>query len=646
MNKLIAAGLVFAMLAAGLGGCIGGKDDGKLNTGAVEQEKFVFEGDAIPEKRYNETANLIVIEKIPELAVITAPLTVKRTLTADKNGTVSSAEVTPLIVYSDDAAANCIIQQLQPQKIMTFGSVKISGENIPVTTLSEVSLKVAGMLSNPEKTAFIFSDYAIGMAAVPLASYLNAPLVYAAALGEVKEALANMGISRIVTLGSVTGGDEHLSAITDVQERFINMLAEKGDYCDYIVVANAYDVQIEHTDNKFPQDCMSMAAASLAAFRNAVVVPVEFEPADKWNDTAQAEEVKKAAMDARTLLLTHGMVPKYVCIVGDPKAIPMKYYTGCGTGEWAEEGIPTDNYYADFDGNPLTQEIAIGRIVGRHVGDASALAARSAGYGRMVELEKAKGGIGGTGITAWIKNAYFIEGTLQIELFCTGDVVQVNKMLTEGGFITAFRHSALGALSPAIGELYNNNYLIYYGHGGDDGWYYLGVGGGGADAVRIGPEDLEGKVIPPGNGIAGSCLTSALDDMSEYAKAPIDQRISLAFLHAGAISYVGGTRVTWGEVKVWPAMESSCNGMLCNRYIELLTRFNSTLGDALMITKNEYYKMASNMERTVIYIDNNGVPQTYHGLTPWDKRTMLAYPLYGDPAVNPYEYPASDVIFG
>lgn len=636
--------VVTGMIIAGFGGCMKKQEEIK-STGMPEPELwFVFKEPVVPGKQITTTDKLIVIEKIPELAVITAPLSARHTLIKTENQTTSVAEVTPVVVYANNFSVDCIVQQLSPQQIITVGNVPLQGENIEVNDLTEASLKIAEMLENPEKTAFIFNEYSYGLAAVPLASYLNAPLIYAKKLEDVKGKLAGLNITKFITLG-FRGGDKEMLKIKDVQEYFLNILAERGDYCDYIVVANTYDIEIEHKDNRFPQDCMSMSAASLAAFRKALIAVVEFEPDDaKWNNTEQVEEVKDAIVKARILVLTHGMVPHYICLVGDPKMIPMKYYTGCGTGEWAEEAVPTDNYYADFDGNPFTQEMSIGRIVGRDVGDASALVARSAGYQRMVELEKAKGGLAGTDINTWIKNAYFLEGTLLIELFSTGDVVAVNKMLTEGGFITKFRHSAVGALSSQNMDIYDNNYIIYYGHGGDDGWYYFGIGGG--DAVRVGPEDLEGKIIPPGNGIAGSCLTSALDDMSEYAKSPIDKRISLAFLRAGAVSYVGGTRVTWGEVKVWPVLESSCNGMLCNRYIENLVRFNQTLGDSLMIAKNEYYKMASNMNRTVIYIDNNFIPHTYHGLTPWDNRTMLAYPLYGDPAVNPYEYRATDIIFG
>ncbi|MDD5503128.1 MAG: C25 family cysteine peptidase, partial [Candidatus Thermoplasmatota archaeon] len=512
-------------------------------------------------------------------------------------------------------------------------------ENIASGDLTEISLKIAGMLANPDKTAFVFSDYAMGLAASPMASYVGAPMIYAENLDAVSEKLGEMGIIQIVTLGAVEGGSLHLATVSEINDYFVNFLAGKGEYCDYIVVANANDININHTENKFPQDCLSMAAAPLAAFRNAVIAIVDFEPGEKWENPDGVNTTKNAIMETRQILLSHGMVPNYLCLVGDTKTMPMKYYRGCGTGEYAKEGVPSDNYYGDFDGNPLTQEIAIGRIVGRHVGDASALVARSVGYDRIIEAEKAVGGVGGTGYTSWIRNVYFLEGTVQIELFDSGDVVKVAKSLTEGGFLTKFRWAAMAADPIAQQEIYNNNYLIYYGHGGEDAWGEMGVGG--VDPITIDARDLEGKIIPPGNGIAASCLTSRLD-----AGMALDEYISLAFLHSGCLSYYGATRVSWGEVKIYPALESSCNGLLANRYIELLTRFNSTIGNALMQAKNEYYGIASNYERTLIYIDNNGVPEVAHGLTVWDIRTMLEYPLYGDPEANPYEYPATDVIFG
>ncbi|PKK86038.1 MAG: hypothetical protein CVT48_02835 [Thermoplasmata archaeon HGW-Thermoplasmata-1] len=646
-KKMKPASLVLAAAFAALtfSGCIGTLFETGETPPVTEDipQTPVFGETNFMQRIESVSDRLIIVEKIPELAPITAPLCVRHSRIEVGNDTVPKVEVTPAMVGSDEFAVRCMMEQLQPADVLTIGDVSVQGTENIAGDLTEISIEVAKRLENPKKVAIIFENYALGLAAVPLACYLNAPLVYAETLEEVNNELLSLGVKEFITLGWVKGGHTHLNTREELYELFLDRMAENGDYCDYAVVVNAYDAEIEGSENKFPQDCLSMSGAFLAAYRNALLVVTDFEPNEAWKNEEGVEIVKAGVTGARIRILKHGMIPKYICLVGDPRVMPMKYYADCGTGEWAEEEVPTDNYYADFDGNPLTQEMSIGRIVGRNAGDASALVARSMGYQRMVDLEKEKDDPTGLHVGSWIKNAYFIEGTLQIEIFSQGDVTKVNQMLTEGGFITKFRHSALGALSSQDMDIYDNNYLIYYGHGGDDGWYYFGIGGG--DALRVGPEDLEEKIIPPGNGIAGSCLTSALDSMSEYAKAPIDQRISLAFLHSGCLSYLGGTRVTWGEVKIWPAMESSCNGLLCNRYIENLVRFNQTLGDALAIAKNEYYKVASSMERTTIYVGED-TPTTYQGLTPWDVRTILAYPLYGDPAANPCEYPPMDVILG
>ncbi|PKK85237.1 MAG: hypothetical protein CVT48_06360 [Thermoplasmata archaeon HGW-Thermoplasmata-1] len=639
MNKVFAMFAIAAMIVAVFAGCIG-EEAGTQSTDAgtiapVEQ----YLNDFVPQKSVASTGTLYVIEKIPELAVIMAPLSASHTLLETDKGLVAKVVASPVLVFSEEFNVQVMTEQYQPTKIVTVGNVPVSGsEKMDASDMTALSLEIAAKMENPSKTAFVFHDYAIGLAAAPLAAYLGAPMICAESLEAVSGELAALGVESFVTLGRIKGGSMHLAAVSDVQDYFLKLMVKNGDYCNYIVAVNAYDAKLEASANRFPQDSMSMSAAFLAAFHKAVIAVVDVEPGNFRNENLTFE-IKTAITGARVRVLAHGMVPEYLCVVGDPVAIPMQYYLECGTGDYADEPVPSDNYYADFDGNPLTQEMAIGRIVGRHVGDASTLVARSMGYDRIIALETAANDPTGEHLQSWIKNAYFLEGTLQIELFCTGDVVQVNKMLTEGGFLTKFRHSAMATDPIARQEIYNNNYIIYYGHGGENGWGHLGIGG--IDAIMIDAGDFEGVVVVPGNGIAASCLTSRLD-----AKLGLDEYCSLAFLHSGCLSYVGGTRVTWGEVKVWPVLESSCNGLLNNRYIENLVRYNETLGNALKIAKNEYYTIASNMDRTLIYIDNNGEIVEWHGLTPWDRRTMLAYPLYGDPAANPYEYRASDVIFG
>ena len=99
------------------------------------------------------------------------------------------------------------------------------------------------------------------------------------------------------------------------------------------------------------------------------------------------------------------------------------------------------------------------------------------------------------------------------------------------------------------------NGIIYDGHGYPDGWYHMWASTGDEDADwdKIGAEDVNKLVLHAVPVFGACCLSSALDwpmvgagGSHEKLMTP-DNCMSLAFIRAGAMCYIGATEESWGS---------------------------------------------------------------------------------------------------
>jgi hypothetical protein len=99
------------------------------------------------------------------------------------------------------------------------------------------------------------------------------------------------------------------------------------------------------------------------------------------------------------------------------------------------------------------------------------------------------------------------------------------------------------------------NAIIFDGHGYPDGWYHMWTttGDENADWDRIGAEDIYKLTLHAVPVFGACCLSSALDwpmvgaGGSREKEMTPENCMSLSFIHAGAICYIGATEESWGS---------------------------------------------------------------------------------------------------
>ncbi len=401
-------------------------------------------------------------------------------------------------------------------------------------------------------------------------------------------------------------GVKTLATPAALWEFYLGLDGVVAEAVDYLVVANPHD--IDARDERLMLHGLSLTAGVLAAHYHALVVTGEYTVDQNWtqalgfgtgeagagergededtvpdeleveyqtNIARKAVAMDNAIDDARLFLADAGGTLQYVALVGGPAALPMLYlkspiwFEGVDQEEKGEEYVATDAYYSDteiqltLDNGTLaenfyetadevyTYELHVGRIIGPTLVDTSALVARSIGYW---EYEfKGEGtvdyyvaeiinslmcGVSDTGAAAHQK-ALFAQNMIYTELFHPWKVVLAHS----------FDEAS------ALAQMERVNALIYDGHGYPDGWYHLWTSthDNSADWDRIGAEDIWDLALNAMPVFGACCLSSALDWPYVWVGAENEQAmepsscISLAFIHAGAMCYIGATEESWGS---------------------------------------------------------------------------------------------------
>ncbi|MCK4614797.1 MAG: hypothetical protein KAU14_08335, partial [Thermoplasmata archaeon] len=211
--------------------------------------------------------------------------------------------------------------------------------------------------STPEK-AIVVDNYQHALMMTAYASIMDYPIiVYDSANPKVSDEalwkIETIYATQIITLGITPYNDKGVTVFTedDIVPEAIGAAQFKGIMLDYITVVNPDDMPgISNTGY------LSCFAGVFASHHNGLIVPCR----------ASANEMNTKIHNAINALNESGMPAKHIAIVGDHKSLPMIN----------EGGTPSDNSYADLDGNKYTIEISIGRIVAKELHDLSYYADR------------------------------------------------------------------------------------------------------------------------------------------------------------------------------------------------------------------------------------------------------------------------------
>ena len=577
----------------------------------------------------------------------------------------SPAKPRPIAKYSD----------LTTIKISEFGE-----------DTNEASIEIAKQYWASAKTIILVSNYNYALLATPLATLLDLPIIFDGK--KTDDFISDMGVKSAITIGKVRNynniGIKHLSSTGDIWEMYVDSLKKNGEKCEYIVVTNPYDINLDDPDLYIPG--LSLASGVLAAGRNALLVTGDYTAKLEWiqqlgyglddagsgergndednltdeqelelqlNVNNKAVQIDKDISEAVEFLKTYEFSPKYVALVGGPVAVPMMYvkspvWLDSDQEEKGEEYIATDTYFGDLDVNLDSEEdqnknyyydydelyepeLAVGRIVAQDLGDASALVTRSLGYWDY-EFEPA----GILEINHWSKRALIVTSLM------TGDSDNMaakhqQEMFLENLMIAEeYNPDRIGATTDINGldvkdQMERVNGIIYDGHGYPDGWYHMWMSTGSdeSDWDRIGAEDINQLNLHAIPVFGACCLSSALDwpavgsgGSNEKSMTP-ENCMSLAFIHAGAICYLGATEESWGsffggllddDPDAWGYGDFDLPTMFWDH----LLHHNLEIGWALNDAKEQFLEE--------IWTDPAGKP--------FARLCMLETVLYGDPAAQ------------
>jgi hypothetical protein len=439
---------------------------------------------------------------------------------------------------------------------------------------SEISVQVAKLYWQDINTIVIAEDYDDALVAAPLASKLNAPLIYNG--DNTEDFIESYDIESAIMVGDNLPhyygiGLKKLTTHEQVWDFYIETLTGRGEACEYIVVTNPNDISFDDTRYFIPG--LSPASSILASERNAIVVTGDFTVNLTWIQDlgygtseagtgergsdddrstdeqelelmelvdSQAIAVDQAIDDAYDYLALQGFNAKYVGLVGGPCAIPMLYvkspvwYEEVDQEEKGEEYIATDTYYGDLDLKLIssnltegietnfdymndrlyTQELAVGRIIGPDLLDTSALVTRTVGYWDY-EYEHEQ---------LFNFDSHWSRRTVILNSLMCGDSDNMAARHQQEVFATHMMVTEEYTPDRAVAttdllmldmkeQMEKVNAIIYDGHGYPDGWYYLWTSthDNKEDWDRLGAEDVCDLNLHPTPVFGACCLSSAMD---------------------------------------------------------------------------------------------------------------------------------------
>jgi len=322
---------------------------------------------------------------------------------------------------------------------------------------------------------------------------------------------------------------------------------------------------------------ISYLAPYLACSHNGMVITTHgIEKAYKnchvsggaWNNATMISFVNDVVNSTVSYIKKLDFHPRWLAIVGDSDEIPMYYFSPSVGDAFVGYGIPSDAPYS------LNYSIAIGRIVAFDDIDASLLISRSIFYDEIIKGE-------------WINKFTFINGEGFGETAAIFHQIPYSKFVASKGFqVSLYGDFRNYRKSLREGNAFNSSYVEYEGHG-DWFWMFANIYTNYYNNVDV--AYLRNHEIPPAIILTAACLMGRIDGIV------LNESIALAFIHSGAVAFIGATRETGKEAKLdWIE-----NDLLQN---------DTSIGEAFI-----HSKMMEEMP------------------------TKAARILYGDPALNPYE---------
>ncbi len=549
-------------------------------------------------------------------------------------------EYTPLIMIDETGDALERYLSLSPREPLEVDP------SIP----EEATISFARNCYQASDLLVIYSSYRSGMKAVALSSYYDIPMVFATENSEpLEDLMDDLGVRFAISMDDgpllsvptmALGGTEPCH-----NGFFLWCLESKGDSSDYMIVTNPDDIDNGWGEPGYlPVRGVSSTSAQLAAYRMALMffvkgyskdeIGVNFDDRVHYNQMGASVEIANNYSDTIKDKVLHAIEEgnstsafdlKFLGIVGDPIAVPYHYEDFGDGGDDVffsnTNFIASDYYFADTEGDEH-QDIAYGRILGRSLTDTALLNARTMGFDEYSEYDFERGNdvdqrIYDTLSPDWKDNAGVFVGTTK-PFPMPAALKHMKKyqydVLGDGGMFVTTEESLLLNDVTADMVMDKMNYMMYCGHGLQSAWYSN-------YADNIDAKFITTQTMKPGFSAVMACLTGRVDNLDDHQ----DDKISLAFIHAGQNGYIGSTRLAYGLFKVGQGEQGLLIDTgalyLVDRISENFVNGGMTTGELLMISRNEMIDK---------WVNDDSSNEAFEASV-----AMWEYVLYGDPAWTP-----------
>ena len=352
---------------------------------------------------------------------------------------------------------------------------------------------------------------------------------------------------------------------------------------------------------------LSLVAAHAAAARRAILVDVAKDP--QQIDPLIEEQALRQKVDDLKLS------PQYLMVVGDPGSLP---FISTGLIQKLSD-IMEYEVYRDYQ-LPINDEnyssVAVGRIMGLSVYDASQLLARTLAYDRLNG--------------SWKNNALVISSP-PLSFPQAPTAMSIRDYLREAGLQVKDLRYEEATYQQVISQMNNGQNIVNFDHHGNENAWQLSDWSM-MDSSLTGAHVKE-LTLSPQTTTAGACVTANLKGYylnvtgtRMYIPMNLEDSIALAFVRAGAVNYIGESALSWIFV----------SEDFFKRFYQSLVFENATVGEAVLDADNLYrlkFQGAENIKAISDY--DEPLPDWDTSVSEMLNQTAYMDVILGDPSFRP-----------
>jgi hypothetical protein len=354
---------------------------------------------------------------------------------------------------------------------------------------------------------------------------------------------------------------------------------------------------------------LSLVAAQAAAAHKGLLVDVATDP--QKIDARKVEDALKQKVDDLQLS------PQYLIVVGDPGSLPF-VSTGLKqkSDDFREYSIYRD-YQISNDEDNYT-EVASGRIMGLSVYDASQLLARTLAYDRLAG--------------AWKDNGLVISSP-PLSFPQAPVAMSIRDYLLEAGMNVKDLRYEEATYQQVVSQMNNGQNIVHFSHHGYESGWELSFWS--MMDPLLNEAHVKQLLLSPQTTTTSACVTTNIKGFSinvsgteMYIPMRQEDSIALAFLHAGAVNYVGESALSWIFV----------SDDYMKKFYQALVFDNASIGQAQLQADNLYklkFKGAENIKKNLSDYDDTFSVEWDTSVQEMLNQTAYMGMILGDPSFRP-----------